>query len=163
VDPDDPVGAFGGGAEIDDRNRGRVAAEHDILAHDPVELPEEVVLDLGGLRRGLQDNIGGQEVVDRRRRGDPGEGRGAIVLGQAPPLDGASHRDIQSMPAALGELARRLEHRHLEARAGAHLHDARPHYAVPDDGDALDVLGPHDLLLSGKRVPSRPVRGAGTG
>ena len=104
-------GRPGDRGERGDRNRGRVRREHGAVRQQPVGAPEELLLHGRVLDHGLDQQVGGDEVVDRV---DPRQhlvGVGAALLGQL--LEALAHR----REPALGRARSGVVERDAPARA----------------------------------------------
>ena len=138
VQPDDARGATGAGGQLGDRQRGGVGGQHRLRREQPVELGEELLLELHPLRDGLDDQLA---VLDRLERGaerDPAHQRGDVVLGQLAAGDRTAGRVGDVPLGSLEALVVVLDAHDLDPGAGEHLGDARSHRAQSDDTDPAE-------------------------
>ena len=149
------AGRPGGHAQLHDRDRRRVRGEDRLRrVHDLVEGPEDVGLDRLGLGDRLHDQMA---LAQRPEVGAEGERLEGLLLGggvELPPSDRGRERRLDPLPAGLDRGVVGVDHAHVEAVAGAHLGNARPHQPAPDDADSLDL---HDRTIRPRRCGA-PVR-----
>ena len=141
VHPDDlarPAGAHG---QLGHRQARGVRREDGVRGTDLVELGEDLGLELHALRHGLDDELRGGEILQRRAEADPLEDRvpvGRVELAAADrPVGG-----LLDVPAtARHGLVADLDGGDRQSRACEHLDDAGTHGAQPHDADLVQFPG----------------------
>ena len=102
---------------------------------------EDLGLELHALGHGLDDQLGGGEVLQRRAEPDPLEDRVAVGRVEL----AAAHRAVGGLldvpAAARDRLVVDLHGGDRQARPGEHLGDAGTHGAQPDDADLVQFSG----------------------
>ena len=121
------------------RERGGVRGEDGVGRDEPVELLEELALDLQILEGSLDHEPAGAELGDVGDERQAAERRVLLVLAQAPFLDAAGQVVVDRLPPPLAELRVDLAADHLDSGLDADLRDAGAHGAEPDDADARDL------------------------
>ena len=115
---------------------------------DPVELREDLPLDVELLDDRLDNEVAAGEIAELRGRRQARERSVALVGGQPPLLDAAAEIVRDPLPGALAQLGGHLAAHGLDPGLDAHLRDPGPHRPEPDHADALN-LGRHGRQRSG--------------
>ncbi|MBC9725909.1 hypothetical protein H8R17_13615 [Streptomyces sp. TRM68367] len=140
MDPDHLVRACGGHAQFHDGEGGGVRREQRVLpGDDPVQLGEQLDLDLLVLRRRLHHQVPVGQF--RKVRGDPHPVEGGVAFrsGELAASYAALQRSGDPGPAGSGRARVHLVHHHVQPGPGADLGDARAHQAAADDPDPADA------------------------
>ena len=133
VHADDLVGPGRDCGERRDRYRRGVGGEDRLSWEDGVSAPEDLRLHVGVLDDGLDQEIGGYEVVDGDHAREHVVGIGAALLGEL--AQALPHRAERAI-----DRARRLVvERDTSAGGRDHLGDAAAHLTRADDQDVLEA------------------------
>ena len=141
VHPDHLLRTLRGGREPGDRDRGRVRGEHGARREELVGGAEDLLLHRDVLDRGLDQEVGGREVVHGL---DPREhlaGIDAALLGEL--LEALADR----LERALGRSRNGIVERHPPAGGGDDLRDAAAHLPRADDVHVLEAHRAASLRL----------------
>ena len=158
VHADDVAGALGDLGELGDRHRAGGRGQDGPGLGDPVEVLEELGLDVEVLGDALDDQVGLGEVLARGAAGEAAEHRGLGLLVRTALGDGLVERlgDAGDDPVEL--LLRAADEDDVVARLSEDLDDARGHRSGADHADLLDraaQLGSLDV------IPGHRSEGAG--
>jgi hypothetical protein len=125
------------------------------------QLAVDVLFEFGDLGRRFDNGVARHQVGDGRGRGEPSQGLGLLVLGDAllalgfgVGLHQPVQRPVDVAHAALQDLVVDVHHEGLESALGGDLGDAVAHGADADDADLLQVAF-HRLLRGGDLVAMR--------
>ena len=134
-----------GRRDLGDRERRGVGGQDGVLGDDPVELLEDLLLDLQRLHDRLDDEVGVLELLDRRGEADPVVQRLRLVLAELAARDRAGGGVLEVLTAAGDAVVVDLHADDGVAVAGEHLRDPGTHGAQSDNADGLEVTchGPH--------------------
>jgi hypothetical protein len=135
VHADHAVGSPRDGGERRDRDRRRVRREHGVRGKHLVGPAEDVLLHGGVLDDRLDQQVGGDEVVDRRHPGQCLVRVGAALLGEL--RQALAHGVEPAVDRAWGGVVER----DAAAGGGDHLRDSRAHLARPDHEDVAELHG----------------------
>ena len=139
VHADDLLGAAGHGGERRDRDGRRVRGEDRGRWKNLVRSPEDRLLHLGVLDDRLDQEVGLDDLVDRRHALEHLLGSGASLLGEL--AEALLHRGERTLDCARNLVVER----DAPPRGRDHLCDAAAHLAGADDEH---VLEPHALSIS---------------
>ena len=123
--------------------------------HDPVQLAEELSLDLEVLEGGLDHELARAQVGELGRQREPAECGIFLLLGQAPLFDAPGEVVVDRPARALAELLGDIAPDDLDAGLKADLRDPGTHGAEPDHADPGDLHGARSYAL---RAPSSRAR-----
>jgi hypothetical protein len=129
VEPHHALGVPGLGAELHDRDRGRIGSQELGVGQHGVEPSEQLPLGVLVLHDRLDGDVRALEVVEPRRVRDPLAGHAPVVLGQLARADGPIERALDGGPRALQAGVVGFDDRHVEIGARADLRDPRAHQA----------------------------------
>ena len=98
---DDAAGVLGRGRDRGHRQRRRVGREDGRRARDPVQLGEDLPLDLHPLRDHLDGQVDGRSFAEPGCRADPGTDLGLLAGGQFAPAYGLREAGVQDAKAVV--------------------------------------------------------------
>src|SRR6185312_4110865 len=137
--PDDPIWSLCPHRQLRDRQARGVGRQHDIAAHDPVQLAEDLALEVQPLRHRLDDELHVGQVGELGGEADPAEQLAASRLVELAAFQGTSG-GVLEMPATPGyAVVVHLHCHHVVPGAGQHLGDTGTHRAHAHHADRLDL------------------------
>jgi hypothetical protein len=128
----DLLGPLGHGGDRGDRDRRGVGRQHGILAGDPVEVAEDLLLDLDLFEHRLDDQVHLGRRVQVGGHGDASEGGVALVGRHGLLVDHPGERPFDGRDSPIECVGRDIANDDVPPGNCRHLGDARPHQPCSD-------------------------------
>src|SRR6266566_7066897 len=152
VHADDLGRQLGMRRDMCDRNRGRVRREDRAWQSQPIEVLENLELDLGVLGRGFDNEIGTLHGIERRARLDSAKRLCSLRLAPCSLLHQASNVCLNRLERAGKRIGGDIDQRHVPALLREDVRNPVPHRAGADDGDCAHAATTCSLTADGGRL-----------
>src|SRR6266566_2756243 len=152
VHADDLSGPLGLRRDLCDRNRGRVRREDRGWRSEPIEVLENLELDLGIFGRGFDNEIGTLHGIERRARLDSAKRLCSLLLAPCSLFHQASNVCLNRLERAGERIGGDIDQRDVPALLREHVRDAVAHRSSADDSDTTHAATTCSPTVDGGRL-----------